>query len=159
MFMIILKPALSYPPDHRMSGLYFHRQREFPKSPWQNTKRYAPEAVIKGKPTFAWARGCFDSAITILLCLWPRGWKRMVTERRAVHLWLRRLSLTLVCPFLTMNLTPLHIAWAEDQAVEIVELYGMTATRVYELVENKKRLAFSCKPNLKWQFWKLPKAL
>lgn len=42
------------------------------------------------------------------------------------------------------GVTPLHIAWAENHLVEIVEQYGMTATRVYELTKkssgNKKGL-------------------
>jgi hypothetical protein len=33
------------------------------------------------------------------------------------------------------DVTPLHIAWAENHLVEVIQQYGMSATRVYELAE------------------------
>ena len=39
------------------------------------------------------------------------------------------------------GVTPLHVAWAENHLVEIVEQYGMTATRVYELTKNSSGIS------------------
>lgn len=42
-------------------------------------------------------------------------------------------------PFLDdpTEVTPLHIAWAENHLVEVVEQYGLSANRVYELVDKE----------------------